>query len=386
MTRGPGLVPQSCPLLRAGRGLRIAVRSLGEEVRVFAFCHALGEGSGPKAARRSRGGGRTVDVHCHVATFECEPLVADLYRSELEPYDHFLGPRSVAHNKELFRALRPKLTDPAERLRDMDRMGIEVQAIATFVSQYYYWTPPDLGAELARMQNDRLAEIVAAHPHRFVALGTLPLQHTGRALAELDRIMGLGFRGVQIGANVNGLDLDDPSLRPVFARAAELGAPVLIHPSGFTGGERLADFFLINVVGNPLDTTVALSRLILAGVLAEHPGLRLISVHGGGYLASYSDRLDHAWEVRPEVGEHITEAPSAYLHRQVYVDTTVFDPTALGYLVSRMGADHVLLGTDYPFDMGEPDPVGLIASVPGLSRGDAALIRGGNAARLLRLE
>ncbi|MBP1633306.1 MAG: hypothetical protein H6Q11_1594, partial [Acidobacteria bacterium] len=155
---------------------------------------------------------------------------------------------------------------------------------------------------------------------------------------------------------------------------------------GFTGGERLADFFLINTIGNPLDTTVALSRLIMAGVLADHPALRLISVHGGGYLASYSDRLDHAWEVRPEIGEYITEAPSAYLRRQVYVDTVVFNPEALAYLVSRHGADHVVLGTDYPFDMGDPDPVGLIARVPGLSRGDADLILGANARRLLRID
>jgi aminocarboxymuconate-semialdehyde decarboxylase len=328
-----------------------------------------------------------VDIHCHVSTPECEPLVADLYRSELEPYDHFAGELSAAHNRACMAELRPKLTDPAVRLADMDRAGIEIQAIATFVSQYYYWAPPELGARLARMQNDHLAEIVAAHPDRFVALGTLPLQDAGLALAELDRIVGeLGFRGTQIGSNVDGRDLDDPALRPVFARAAELGVPVLIHPNGYTGGERLTDYYLINVIGNPLDTTVAVTRMAFSGVFAANPGLNVIAVHGGGFLGSYPARMDHAWEVRPECRLHIPEPPSAYLRRQVYPDTVVFDPAAVRYLVDRWGADHVLLGTDYPFDMGESDPLALIAAIPGLESGEADAIRGGNAAHLLGID
>jgi len=329
----------------------------------------------------------TIDVHSHVATLECEPLVRDLYRRELEPYDYFAGEASAAHNRACLAELRPRLTDPEVRLADMDRAGIDIQVIATFVSQYYYWTPADLGAHLARMQNDHLAEIVAAHPHRFVALGTLPLQDPGSAVVEMDRIVGdLGFRGVQIGSNVNGMDLDHPSLHQVFARAAELGVPVLIHPNGFTGGERLTDFYLINVIGNPLDTTVALSRLIFSGVFARWPALSVIGVHGCGFLGSYAGRLDHAWQVRPECRLHIAEPPGAYLRRQVYADTVVFEPEAVGYLVKRFGSDHVLLGTDYPFDMGEDDPVGLIRAVVGLSADEIDLIRGGNAARLLGID
>jgi aminocarboxymuconate-semialdehyde decarboxylase len=327
----------------------------------------------------------TVDVHCHLATPECEPLVRDHYRSELEPYDHFAGEASAAHNRSAVAGLMPRLTDPEVRLRDMDRMGIDVQVLATFVSQYYYWAPPELAAQLARMQNDRLAEVVAAGPDRFVAVGTLPMQDPELALAELERIVALGFRGVQIGSNVNGRDLDHPSFRPLFSRSAELGIPVLIHPNGFTGGERLTDFYLINVIGNPLDSTVALSRLIFAGVLADLPALRLVVAHGGGYLASYSARMDHAWEVRPECREYIAEPPATYLRRQVYVDTVVFSPRAVAYLVAQLGADHVMLGTDYPFDMGEEAPLRLLERA-GLGDDENDLVRGGNAARLLGLD
>jgi aminocarboxymuconate-semialdehyde decarboxylase len=344
-------------------------------------------------ARRRRGSGfaggtaPVVDVHCHAAVFECEKLVEDLYRVEYEPYDHFSSEMTVAHNRSLFPELRVKLTDPKVRLADMDRMGIDIQGVASFVSQYYYWAPPDLGVEVARVQNDGIAEMVATQPDRFFGLATLPLQDAALAIAEMERAVGqLGFRAVQIGSNIAGKDLDHPSLRPFFVRAAEMKVPVLIHPNGFTGGERMADYFLINIVGNPLDSTMALIRLIFSGLLAEIPDLRVIGVHGGGYLGSYQARMDHAWEVRPECRLNISEPPSAYLRRQVYLDHVVFTPAAVAFLVGQMGADHVVLGTDYPFDMGEADPVGLVKAVPGLSTDDRRLIQGGNAVRLLGLD
>jgi aminocarboxymuconate-semialdehyde decarboxylase len=344
-------------------------------------------------ARRRQGSGLAggaapvVDIHCHAAVFECQELVKDLYRVEYEPYERFSSEMSVAHNRSLFPELRVKLTDPKTRLADMDRMGVDIQGVASFVSHYYYWAPSDLGVEVARVQNDGIAEIVATHPDRFFGLATLPLQDAALAIAEMERAVNeLGFRAVQIGSNIAGKDLDDSSLRPFFVRAAEMKVPVLIHPNGFTGGERMSDYFLINIVGNPLDSTMALIRLIMAGVLAEIPDLQVIGVHGGGYLGSYQARMDHAWEARPECRVKISEPPSSYLRRQVFLDHVVFTPEAVAFLIAQMGVEHVVLGTDYPFDMGEGDPVGLVKRVPGLSLEDQGLIMGGNALRLLGLD
>jgi len=339
----------------------------------------------PRARPERRGSGETpvVDVHSHILTPEVEELIGRHYpREEIvahEPYDLYAGASSAAHNRSLIPALRPKMTDAGQRLRDMDEMGVDIQVLATFVSQFYYWTDGDLGQRIARLQNDRLAEMVTRHPDRFVAVGTVPLQDCARAVAELEHVMGTpGFKGVQISSSVDGMDLDDPRFVPFFERAQQLGAVVLIHPNGWDTGRRLDDYYLINVIGNPLDSTVALTRLILSGRLAQLPDLKLCVVHGGGYTPFYSARMDHAWQVRPECREHIDQPPSTYL-RRVHFDTMVFSPRQLDHLVEFAGAEHVLLGTDYPFDMGERDPLAL---TDGLDAAGRALVRGGNAVRL----
>jgi aminocarboxymuconate-semialdehyde decarboxylase len=330
-----------------------------------------------------------VDVHCHIFTPEATELIHEHYSPQdvvgNDPYEQYLGEGSRTTNRTLIPGLRPKMTEPAQRLEDMDRMGVDIQLLATFVSQYYYWVDGDLGEQVARLQNDRLAEMRAADLRRFAALGTLPMQDSTRAVAELERIIvHLGFKGVQIGSNIAGRDLDDARFAPFFARAEELGAVVLIHPNGFTHGERFRDYFMVNVVGNPMDSTLALTRLLFSGVLADHPGLKLCVVHGGGYLPGYSARMDHAWEVRPECRERIAEPPSTYLKR-VYFDTMVFSPEILGSLIRFAGSDHVMLGTDYPFDMGEDDPLALVGRVQGVSEADLERVRGSNAVELFGL-
>lgn len=327
-----------------------------------------------------------IDIHNHVATPAVEQVIEQHYsREEItahEPYDLFAGAASIAHNLAMKPTVFPKLTGVAERLRDMDAMRVDVQVLATFVSQYYYWTDGDLGQHLARLQNDNLAEMVRDHPDRFAAVGTVPMQDSARAVSELEYVIQtLGFKGVQICSNVAGADLDDPRFRPFFKRAAELGAVVLIHPNGFDQGRRLDDYWLINVIGNPLDTTIALARLIYAGVLEQLPQLKLVAVHGGGYLPFYSARMDHAWEVRPECRVNLPAAPSTYLKR-VHFDTMVFAPDLLSTLIAFAGVDHVMLGTDYPFDMGEPDPVALLQRTPGLDDDAIEQIAGANSGRL----
>lgn len=331
-----------------------------------------------------------IDVHCHLMTPAARELIEQHYSPDTilanEPYDLYAGEASRVQNRSIGPTLLPKLAGTEQRVHDMDAMRVDVQVLASFVSQNYYWTDADLGLELARLQNERLAEAVAEHPDRFAAIGTLPMQHTATAVAELDRVVTThGFKGVQICSNISGMDLDDPRFEPFWKRAEELGVVVLIHPSGFTEGRRLDDWFLTNTIGNPLDSTIALHRLIFSGRLAAHPDLKLLVVHGGGYTPFYSPRMDHAWEARPEARTHIDQPPSTYL-KQVYFDSMVFAPRELGHLIDFAGVDHVMLGTDYPFDMGEDDPVGLTGAVEGLDADAVTAIRGGNAAKLFQVD
>jgi aminocarboxymuconate-semialdehyde decarboxylase len=329
--------------------------------------------------------GLTVDIHNHVIVPEAARMVEGMFRPEYDPFVLYGGDKSNAYNAENFPKLLPKMVGLDERLEDMDRMGIQIDALAIGPPQYYYWTEPALGAELAEVQNDRIAELVASNPDRFVGMGTLPMQDPERAVGELERVVTkLGFPGISINTSVNGEDYDHPKFRPLFARAQELDATVILHPNGFTGGARFTDYYMINVVGNPLDSTVATMKMIYGGVFEELPDLKVVVVHGGGYLPFYADRMDHAFDVRPECRENISLKPSEYLKR-VHFDTMVFGEVSLGYLIQRYGSDHVLLGTDYPYDMGETDPIGLIERVEGLGEADVANIVGGNAARLLGL-
>jgi aminocarboxymuconate-semialdehyde decarboxylase len=330
--------------------------------------------------------GRTIDMHAHVFTPACQELVAGLMEPQYEPFGYWAGEETREYQAGHMASVMPKLTDVATRIADMDEMGIDVQAISVAPPQYYYWTDVELGRRLARMQNENLASMVHDHPDRFVGLATVPLQDVSSAVAELEHcVREFDFRGVEINTNVFGLDLDDPRYRPFFAKAEELDVVVLVHPNGFTHGERLQRYYLTNVIGNPLDTTVALTRIIHGGVLEAYPALKLCFVHGGGYLPFYSSRMDHAYELRPEGRHHINHPPSTYL-RQVYVDCLVFDPAHLEFLIQQMGADHVVIGTDYPFDMGHYDPLGQIDGVRGLSAEYRELIRSTTAARLLNLK
>ncbi len=331
--------------------------------------------------------GRVIDVHCHIATPETRSLAAPHRRSEYEPYDHFMGNDSKDHNKVMYPSIADQLASPTVRLEYMDRMGVDVQGLATFVSEYFYWTPASLGAELARMQNDKLAQAVSDHPDRYVICGaTVPLQDVDMAIAELDRAVDdLGAKGLQIGGTIDGHNLDEARFRPFWQAVSEKGIPVIIHPSGYPEGDRFGDYFLTNCIGNPLETMVAATRMIFSGLFEELPELKVVLLHGGGYLPFYAARADHTWEVRPETRVKIPDhAPSHYVKRLFY-DTMVFQPLYLRHLIEVVGAGRVMLGTDYPFDMGEKDPVGLVDSVPDLSDEDRVAIKGGNAARVFSL-
>ncbi len=205
------------------------------------------------------------------------------------------------------------------------------------------------------------------------------------AAAELEHAMTvLGLKGVEVLAHVGDLELSDPTFEPFWAKAEALGAVVFIHPAGFTEPRRFARFYFGNVIGNPLDTTMALHHLIFDGVLERYPNLKILAAHGGGYLPAYSGRMDHAWGARTDAHGTLPKPPSFYL-KKIYLDTIVFTPDQLDALVKLFGVDKILLGTDYPYDMGEYDPIGHIASVPSLTEADRAAIAGGNARTLFGL-
>lgn len=326
----------------------------------------------------------TFDIHTHVEVPDAAVVAAPHFRPEYDPRMLVQPEESTRYNRELRATQTAQFIDPDARLADMDLQGIDVQALSIAPPQYFYWLDETVGPKVAAQQNDGIAELVAARPGRFVGIANLPMNHPPTAVAEMARVnRDLGFSGFEINADVNGQDLDDRRFDPVWAQAEELEMLVILHPHGWTEPRRMDDYYLINVVCMPLASTVAVSRMILGGVWERFPGLRMLVVHGGGYLPFYFARTDHAYKVRPETRRHIPRPPSEYLH-QLYFDTTVFAPGAVEYLVGEFGAGHVLMGSDYPFDMGPTDPLGFLAEAD-LTEEQHALIVGGNAARLLRL-
>ena len=332
-----------------------------------------------------RGKWFTLDIHCHVRSAKAAALVEG--RQEVSRWfaESSASEQSQAINRQNGVRTAAQGSSPEQRIADMDLMGIDIQALSPAPRQTYYGADPDLGLQTARIINDEMAEMVGRYPDRFVGLGTIPFQAPELAVAELERLHNsLGFRGIEIMTHVAGEDLSAPRFRPIFARCEELGTLVFMHSDGFTEARRFKAHYLTSVIGNPLDTTVAVHHLIFGGVLQDHPGLKIVLAHGGGYLPAYSGRIDHAAAARPDTCEHLHEMPTTYLKR-LYFDSLVYTHHQLQYLVEEYGADHILVGTDYPADMGEVDPVGFIETCPGLDNDARRAILGGNAARLLGL-
>ncbi|MGH8915216.1 MAG: amidohydrolase family protein [Acidimicrobiia bacterium] len=327
---------------------------------------------------------RVVDVHSHLMVPDSVTLTRPHFKPEYEPRTFYSSPMTKELNTEFYELAGDKYNDPAARLADMDAMGVDVQLVALTPFHYFYWADSELAPRVASMQNEHIAEVVGTSPERFVGVGTLPLAHPDQAVAEARRVAGLGFPAVEIGTDVNGADLDDPMFDAVWEVLGELGLVTILHPAGFTEARRMSDYYLVNVIGMPLSTTLAVTRMILGGVFERHPGLEMLLIHGGGYLAFYPARTDHAFRHRPEMRGKIDRLPSEYL-ANLYFDITVFDPGLIELLVARYGADRVLLGTDYPFDMGLTDPLALLADSK-MSQADRELIAGGNASRLFGLD
>lgn len=247
------------------------------------------------------------------------------------------------------------------RLVDMERQGVDLQVISPIPMLSCYWAAPEAGQAVARFLNQHIAELVASKPDRFAGMGTVPLQDVDRAIEELRFLREqLNMRAVQIGSCPAGRDLDDPLLFPFFEACRDLGVAVFVHPmQPLIGGERLARYYLPNIVGNPLETALAMTRLIVGGVLEKLPDLHICFAHAGGAFPLVLGRVDKGFAVRAEMRENIQRKPSEYA-RMIYVDALTFDPASLRLVVDKHGSDRVLMGTDYPFGLGEIDPIGAI--------------------------
>lgn len=334
-----------------------------------------------KSAKANKSFG--VDLHCHIHTPEADTIAQQSDKPAADWAAQYKDPRTRAHQQKLRAELDRKLTSVTQRIADMNKMHIDVQAISTSPLQYYYGLDIELGRKISRTVNERLAEITATNPDRFAPLATLPMQEPELAVAELEYAMKkLGFYGIEIGTNVRGLELSDPMFEKLFAKCEALGAMIFLHPAGFTDTSRLSKHFLANVIGNPLDTTLALNHIVFGGVLERHPKLKFVAAHGGGYAGHYPARMDHAYRVRPECHDFITKTPNHYM-KKIYYDTMVFSHTQLEHLVNLWGAEHVVIGTDYPYDMGYYKPVDFVNASKKLNRKQKDQIIGGNAAKLL---
>jgi aminocarboxymuconate-semialdehyde decarboxylase len=324
-------------------------------------------------------------VHFHVVPPDfAEGLRRGAFREAVEVEDRdrlrYHAPPGVPVEPDT--SLDPALSDDRLILDGLRERKLDAAALGPPPEMFFYWTPPEAGERIARAMNDAMAALARAYPDRLLALGTLPMQDGARAARELERaVTRLGLRGFEICTHVNGLDLDDASFAPVWAAAERLGVPFFLHPQNSGDVRRLRDLHLWNLVGFPSETALAVARLILGGVLERFPRLRVILAHGGGYFPYQIGRLDHGWAARPDLARGLPRRPSEYLG-SIYCDSLIHSDVSLRFLLDRMGDDHVVLGSDYPFDMGNPAPVEAVRRL-GLGAEREARVLGKNLGRLL---
>ena len=286
-----------------------------------------------------------------------------------------------------FREIDENCWSPEARIAECDRDGTDIQVLSTVPVLFAYWAEPKDAHDLARLLNDHIAEAVAAHPRRFVGLGSLPLQAPDRSVVELERcVRELRLPGVQIGTHVNDWNLDHEELFPVFEKARDLGAAIFVHPWDMMARERMEKFWLPWLVGMPAETALAICSMIFGGVFDRLPDLKVCFAHGGGAFPGTLARIEKGWSVRPDLcAVNGAGNPRTYLNR-FYVDSLVHDAASLRFLLALMGVEQVALGTDYPFPLGEARPGKTIELLDELSPDERERLFSGTALEFLGLE
>ena len=322
---------------------------------------------------------QTIDFHAHVL----EPYVFE--RTLPNSVFGAFGARPEAARPEAgsrMAAAHERMLNPEQRLADMDERGVDVQVLSSStVMQYTAWAEPPLQLELEARVNDAIAALCSARPDRFVGSFTLPLRDVGLALDETERaVRELGLRVANLPASADGVYLGAPRFRPLWKAFRDLGVVVFVHPDGVRD-PWFQEYALWNSIGQSIEESKVMTSLILEGVLEDLPELRIVIAHGGGFLPHYFGRLDRNFRNRPGTASNISKPPSEYL-RAFYLDTCVYDPTVLAVLLERVGADRLVLGTDYP--VGDVDPLEIVRRA-GASEDELTAIAGGNAAQLLGL-
>ncbi len=299
-----------------------------------------------------------IDIHTHILP-ENWPNLSERYGYGGWVQLQHTGPgcaRLVQEGK-LFRQIEANSWDIDKRLEECDRAGVDVQVLSTVPVMFSYWARAQDTLDLSRYLNDHLAGIVEKRPGRFIGLGTVPMQEPDFAIRELQRCIGeLGLAGIEIGSHINGRNLDDPRVVEVFTAAQELGAAIFVHPWDMLGRERMSNYWLPWLVGMPAETSLSICCMIFGGVLEKLPKLRVCFAHGGGSFPASFGRIEHGFQVRPDlVAVSNRTPPREYLGR-FYVDSLVHDPHLLSYMIQLMGARSICLGSDYPFPLGEHEP------------------------------
>jgi aminocarboxymuconate-semialdehyde decarboxylase len=305
---------------------------------------------------------RTIDTHTHILTLETAALLTKVgAKVTITPDDAESAAFDVVGT--VYRPFPTGGFDIARRLKDMDAAGVDVHVLSATPQTYLYNQGEELSATLAAIQNDQMAKHIAAHPDRFMGTATLPMASPKRAADELKRAMTkLGLRGAMFASNVKGVNLDDPSFGPLWATAQELGAFMFVHPNNIASADRLKSYYLANLIGNPLDTTIAAACLYFGGVMDRYPKLKIMLAHGGGFTPYQAARWEHGWAVRPEPKKNVPKQP-VDIAKRFYYDTILHSAPVLEFMISQVGADRVMLGSDYPYDMGMVDCVAHVRSL-----------------------
>ena len=324
---------------------------------------------------------RTIDTHTHILTLETAALLTKAGARVIIAPDNAES-AALDVGGVVYRPFPTGGFDIARRLKDMDATGVDVHVLSVTPQTYLYKLEPALGAVTSAIQNDQIARHIAAHPDRFMGIATLPMQDPKLAADELKRAMtGLGLKGTMFASNILGKNLDDPGFEPLWAAAQELDAFIFIHPNNVAGADRLKSYYLQNLIGNPLDTTIAAACLVFGGVLDRFPKLKICLAHGGGFTPYQAARWEHGWKVRPEPKVNVKTQPKNIARRFMY-DTILHSDKTLEAMIGLVGIDNVLLGSDYPYDMAMLDCVSHVRALK-ISDGDKASILSKRAEALL---